>query len=116
MRIAALVALLVATTPANAGFFTYSEWSALSPNGRATYIAGVYDTLSTIAYDDSSGAYVLYVRACFSRSRMNNGQMADNLVEFVKTRPKFQAGDVVTAFVNYVIDACGPPPPKKTPS
>lgn len=112
MRRIILAAAIALASPAHAGFFTYSEWLSLSQNGRATYIAGVYDTLTTIVYEETSGAYASHVRACFAASKMKNGQMADNLIEFVKTRPKYQAGDVVAAFVNYILSACGPPPSK----
>ena len=44
-KFAVVVALFAMSAPANAVFFTYSQWEALAPIERASYISGLYDGL-----------------------------------------------------------------------
>jgi hypothetical protein len=41
---------------------------------------------------------------------MSDGELADNIIAFVKTRPELQERSVSGALMNYLIDFCGAPP------
>jgi hypothetical protein len=41
---------------------------------------------------------------------MSNGELADNVMAFVKTRPELQERSVSGALMNYLITYCGAPP------
>lgn len=50
-KFAVAVALVAMSAPADAVFFTYSQWEALPPIGRASYISGLYDGLVSFAFE-----------------------------------------------------------------
>jgi hypothetical protein len=105
-----IAALALLSAPANASFFTYSEWPTWPLERQAAYIAGMYDGITSVAYEPLSRRYALHLHSCMLRSKMNNAQIAQNLRIFVSTRPSLQSGNVPTALVQYFHEACAPVP------
>lgn len=110
MRLAAFAVVVFATLPsmASASFFTFQEWAAMGPQQRAMYISGAYDTLTGIASNDADVRRVRHQVACLAKSKMNNSQLATNVLEFAKDKPKLQTGPVVGVLLEYLFAACGP--------
>jgi len=95
--------LNVAAVP---NYFTYAQWVKLSPEGRAAYIAGTFDSLVN-RYDDDAGRTVaLHYLECLARAKMGSNQLGDNLQTYVSARPELQAGTVYAALVKYLADQC----------
>lgn len=105
-------ALLIVISPvANAGpFYSYPEWAALDETHRAVYIAGAFDALLGIVRDEADLPTTKHYDNCITRANLSNGELADNLIAFVKTRPDLQRRSVTGALINYLVTFCGPPP------
>jgi hypothetical protein len=103
---------LIATSPvANAGqFYSYRQWVALDDTLRSVYIAGVFDSLLGIVRDRKDIPVTKHYDDCITRANMSNGELADNIMKFVKTRPELQERSVSGALMNYLISFCGRPP------
>jgi hypothetical protein len=86
-------------------YFTYPQWVKLSPEGRAAYIAGAFDSLVN-RYDDTGRAIALHYSQCLARAKMGSTQLGDNLQTYVSARPELQAGTVYAALVKYLADLC----------
>ena len=66
----ATIALIVLVSPASATFFTYAEWAALPEYGRALYIAGLYDALTTFTYHiEEDHVVLLHFRQCIGTAK-----------------------------------------------
>lgn len=107
----AVALLTTLAVPAGASFFSFQEWAAMRPQQRAMYIAGAYDTVTGLASNDADVRRVRHQVTCMANSRMNNNQLAANVLEFAKTKPKLQTGPVVGALLEYLFAACGPVKP-----
>jgi hypothetical protein len=107
-----ICSLLVAiSTVANAGqFYSYRQWVALDATLRAAYIAGAFDSLLGIVRDRSDLPATKHYDDCISKANMTNGELADNIIAFVKTRPRLQERSVSGALINYLVAFCGAPP------
>ena|ERR1700722_15033877 len=105
--IAAVVAL---NEPASAGFFTYSEWAALPPTARAVYVAGLFDALTGFVSRDEDSAMTKHYSNCLKQAKMDNMQLANNMLSYGSSHPEFQAKPATGAFINYLIAMCGSPP------
>jgi hypothetical protein len=81
----ALAIFVVWVTPVEAQFYNYSQWERTIPNARALYIAGAFDTLIGITDREGIKAREHY-RDCMTRSKMDNGQLAENVRSFVSLR------------------------------
>ena len=105
---------LIAASPlANAGqFYSYRQWVALDDPLRSVYIAGVFDSLLGIVRDRKDLPITKHYDRCITRANMSNGDLADNVMAFVKTKPELQERSVSGALINYLIDFCGAPPPQ----
>ena len=58
--------------------------SELSPEGRAAYIAGTFDSLVD-RYDDDAGRTVaLHYLECLARAKIGSNQLGDNLQTYVQ--------------------------------
>lgn len=102
----ALVAIgLLAAGPASADFYSYQEWARLSKGARATYIAGAYDMMNGFITDQTKDDLDRW-DACLGRSKMTNGQLAENLFNFVSAKPELQTGSVRVALWAYFRSAC----------
>jgi hypothetical protein len=93
-KFAVVVALFAMSAPANAVFFTYSQWEALAPIERASYISGLYDGLVSFASDADDARVGSHYQSCITRSKMTNVQLSDNVRTFASTRPKLQISGV----------------------
>jgi hypothetical protein len=92
-------------------YFTYAQWVKLSPEGRAAYIAGTFDSLvnrygDDTGRDDTGRAVALHYSECLARAKMGSNQLGDNLQTYVSARPELQAGTVYAALVKYLADQC----------
>lgn len=105
-----LAALLVSAAPANAVYFTYSQWESLPASMRAAYIAGMYDALTSFSDNDEGAAYARHYQACVSTAKMSTGQMAENVRIFASSRPELQGPSVGGAFIKYLVSLCGSQP------
>jgi hypothetical protein len=103
---------LIALSPvANAGqFYSYRQWLALDEALRSVYIAGVFDSLLGIVRDRNDLPVTKHYDNCITQANMTNGELADNVMAFVKTRPELQERSVSGALINYLVDYCGAPP------
>jgi hypothetical protein len=110
-RIATVLLLLMPLSAMAAGYVTYAQWAAMSPNLRAVYIAGSIDTLVTLAANDEGAKYGRHYELCLQNAKMNNVQLAENILKFASTRPTLQTSSVQKAMIEYLIDACGKPAP-----
>jgi hypothetical protein len=100
---------LVWVTPAQAGFYNYSEWEQLSVDERGGYIAGAIDLITSYATGDDASAPLRY-RECIAKSKMRLSQLDKNVRAYVQTQPDLQAGDMTTAPIKYLVALCGAPP------
>jgi hypothetical protein len=55
-------------------FYSYGHWEQMPPQLRAVYVAGVIDSLSSIATPDQAKSAIHY-SACVQNSGMNSGQI-----------------------------------------
>jgi hypothetical protein len=107
-----ICSFLIAVSPvANAGqFYSYAQWEQLEGTLRAVYIAGVFDSLLGIVNDRNNLPATKHYDDCITRANMTNGELADKVMAFVKTRPDLQRRSVPGALINYLVTFCGPPP------
>jgi len=105
------VFLIAISSVANAGqFYSYRQWVALDDTLRSLYIAGVFDSLLGIVRDRKDLPVTKHYDNCITRANMSNGDLADNVIAFVKSKPELQEKSVSGALMNYLIAYCGPPP------
>ena len=110
LRIICLFSIALSSV-ANAGqFYSYRQWLALDQTLRSVYIAGVFDSLLGIVKDRKDLPVTKHYDQCITRANMTTGELADNIVAFVKTRPELQERSVSGALMNYLISYCGAPP------
>jgi hypothetical protein len=111
--IVVLIALLV-SSGAQANYFTYQQWLAMSELGRAAYVAGAFDSLLTFIdpADEQALAMKWHYNNCLLRAQMSDTQLAANVMNFAKDRPELHTGPVQGALIGYLIAACGAPPTK----
>jgi hypothetical protein len=114
IQLGAIVTILALTAPASAGFFTYSEWTTLSPAPRGAYVSGVFDALTTFVTHDEDQALATHYRDCIARSKMTNMQLADNVYSFGSSHPELQRQSAPAVIGSYLFQLCGalPPPPR----
>lgn len=107
-----ICSFLIAVSPvANAGqFYSYAQWEQLEGTLRAVYMAGVFDSLLGIVSDRNNLPATKHYDDCITRANMTNGELADKVMAFVKTRPDLQRRSVPGALINYLVTFCGPPP------
>jgi len=103
--------LLIVSPVAHAGqFYSYSQWEKLDGTLRAVYIAGVFDSILGIVKDRRDLPVTKHYDDCITRANMSNGELADNVIAFVKTRPELRERSVPGALINYLVGFCGAPP------
>jgi len=103
--------LILISPVANAGqFYSYRQWEELDETLRAVYISGVFDSLLGIVKDRTDLPATKHYDNCISRANMTSGELADNVIAFVKTRPDLKERSVPGALINYLITFCGVPP------
>jgi hypothetical protein len=109
-RLIAMAFICLSPVPAGAGFYTYSQWEALTPNGRANYMAGAFDALTTFIFDEAGTRMAQHYLSCVSKTKMNNGQLAENVRIFASSRPEVQALPPQAALLQYLVQLCGRAP------
>jgi len=107
-----ICAFLILMPPvANAGqFYSYRQWEALDETHRAAYIAGLFDGLLGIVKDRDDLPVTKHYDDCITGANMTNGELADKVIAYVKTRSALQDRSVSGALINYLVAFCGPPP------
>jgi len=101
-----IVLMLVWIAPVSGYYFSYSKWLELPYDVRVAYIAGAYDTL--IGFPDARGHRYVSWDACIKNARVSVGQLADNVQDFAKDKPRYQKGMIQDALFDYLAAACGP--------
>ena len=104
------LALLLLTTPAHAQsvFLNYGQWAQMPINLREIYVAGAFDTLSTVTTPEQV-SYAKHYNECVAKAELNLSQLAKNVKEYAETQPDVQSKPVTTAFMRYLISLCGLP-------
>ena len=103
--------LIVISPAANAGqYYSYRQWEKLDDTLRSVYIAGAFDSVLGIVRDRKDLPVTRHYDNCISRANMSNGDLADNLMAFVKTKPDLRERSVSGALINYLVAFCGAPP------
>jgi hypothetical protein len=104
-----LFGLLMLATSATAQLISYSQWESSSQTFREAYIAGAFDTLTTVTVDQKSTDVANHYFECIKQSKMTGVQMAENVRVFGSTRSEYHAGSVQQVLLNYLISVCGRP-------
>jgi hypothetical protein len=107
IRTAVILAALLFSTAAQANYFTYQTWSALTEDSRIAYLSGVFDSLLVFVPDAG-----LHYETCLVRAKTQTGQLAANVLNFAKDKPELHTGSVQGALIGYLNAACGGPPTK----
>jgi hypothetical protein len=106
----AAVLLLLLSWPAIAEVhpgYTFSQWEKLQDDERTAYIAGLIDSLETMAATEPAQRTARHYTECLMRSRLTAGQLADFLREYVRARPEMQGSYVQRAINDYLNALCG---------
>ena len=106
--IAAVLAILWSAN-ADAEYLTYSEWASLPSAARAFYVSGAFDALTGVVNSPTEKYQKHYVD-CVRDRRIENVQLAENLLEYGTARPDIQRRGVVGALIIFLINWCGPVP------
>jgi hypothetical protein len=100
-----LVFLTSFAQPSGATWLTYSEWQQLPQASQAFYIAGAFDTYSTLGNFDR----YKHFEGCVKRRGITLQQLSANIEKFASTRPRLQNSFVHLAMANYLLQLCGSP-------
>jgi len=119
LRTAVVLIALLVSPAARAEYMTYQKWSGMPETYRTAYIAGVhdsglhgYDSDMTFILNEQPGKYSEHYYKCTQTSGMTDRQLAENVLNFAKSKPEYHTGSVLSALVAYLIAACGNPPKK----
>jgi response regulator of citrate/malate metabolism len=108
----AAVLLLLLSWPAIAEVhldYTFSQWEKLQDDDRSAYIAGLIDSLKTMAATEAAQRTAQHYSQCLMRSRLTARHLADFLREYARARPELQRGSVQRAMNDYLNALCGRP-------
>ena len=83
------------------------QWEKLQDDERTAYIAGLIDSLETMAATEPAQRTARHYTECLMRSRLTAGQLADFLREYVRARPEMQGSYVQRAINDYLNALCG---------
>ena len=108
MRLVTIV-LLFLTTPAYAQsvFLTYSQWEQMPINLREVYVAGAFDTLSTVTTPEQVN-YVKHYNECVAKAKFDLHQLAENMKAYAETQPDLRDKPTPGALLRYLVSICGP--------
>jgi hypothetical protein len=106
-----LPVLLLSSTASSqtAAFYPYSKWDRLPSAERVAYISGVLDTMINYTTDEEGVKWSRHYYNCIKRTNMQNGQLSNNLQEYVRARSDLQQGTVQEAMLHYLGELCGSP-------
>ena len=101
------ILLLLSTTSAHAQsvFLPYSQWERMPINLREMYIAGAFDTLSTVAIPEQAGI-VKQFNQCVADAGFNLHQLTENMKKYAETQPDLQDKPTPGALLRYLISLC----------
>ena len=104
------ILLLLSTISAHAQnvFLTYSQWEQMPISLREMYVAGAFDTLSTVTAVEQV-SIVQHYNECVAKARLNLHQLAENMKEYAETQPDLQDKPTPGALLRYLISLCGTP-------
>jgi len=108
-----LVPLLLISSPvlSSQGVYNnYSDWVRMSDDNRAAYITGVVDSLTVYADSNAGRKAASHYFNCLIRTKITNGQLADQVEAYVTARPQLREGTVQGALIGYLKELCGLPP------
>jgi hypothetical protein len=109
-RLVILGLLMLAPSSAGAEYLNYEQWAALSPDLRAAYMTGTYDSLVGFVATPEEFRMARHYVDCLLRAQMSNTQLSENVREYAAPRPKFHGSTPQHALVSYLIELCGKPP------
>jgi hypothetical protein len=103
------IALLFLTTPAYAQsvFLTYRQWEQLPGNLREIYVAGAFDTLSTVTTPEQVN-YVKHYNECVAKAALNLRELAENMKAYAETQSDLRDKPTPGALLRYLVSICGP--------
>src|SRR5947209_2099538 len=84
--------------PSQGAWLTYSQWERLTPELRAAYVAGAMDSYQAAVVDlgrPSASRTAQKYGICLSAAKMSAMQLADNVLEYTKSKPELHTGTVV---------------------
>jgi hypothetical protein len=108
MRFVTIV-LLFLTTPACAQsvFLTYRQWEQMPINLREIYVAGAFDTLSTVTTPEQVD-FVKHYNECVAKAKFDLHQLAENMKAYAETQPDLRDRPTPFALLHYLVSICGP--------
>ena len=89
--------------------YTFSQWEKLQDDDRSAYVAGLIDSLETMAATEAAQRTAQHYSQCLMRSRLTARELADFLREYVRARPEMQGTSVPRAINDYLNVLCGRP-------
>ena len=89
--------------------YTFSQWEKLQDDDRAAYLAGLIDTLETMAATEPAHRTARHYTQCIMRSQLTARELANFLREYVRARPQLQGSSVQRAINDYLNALCGRP-------
>jgi hypothetical protein len=103
------ILLLLSTTPAHAQnvFLTYGQWEQMPISLREMYVAGAFDTLSTVTSAEHV-SFAEHYNECIAKARLNLHQLAENMKEYAETQPDLRDKPTPGALLRYLVSLCGP--------
>jgi len=112
MRFITIVVLLL-TTPAHAQnvFLLYNQWEQMPKALREMYVAGAFDTLSTVTTAEQVSLAKHY-NECIAKARLSMSQLTENMKEYADAQPDLQSKPAAGALLRYLISLCGTPEPQ----
>lgn len=117
MKRALTLALLMwlSTNSASANFYSYVEWTGLSANSRAAYLAGVFDGFINTAADYGYAAVADHYDRCLLKHRLTTGVLATNVLAYAASKPELHGRSVLSVLISYLSKFCGNPPVVRNP-
>jgi hypothetical protein len=103
----AVVVAVVTSGAADATFFTYPEWDALTTAGKSAYIAGAFDSLEFFGISGAETGATMHYHRCLQSIKMNNSQLADGVRAVALNEPELQGKPVQFALIKYLNKLCG---------
>jgi hypothetical protein len=105
-----IIVLLLSTIPARAqnAYLNYGQWKQMPPTLREMYVAGAFDTLSTVTVHEGVSVARHY-NECVSKAGLTTGQLEENMKEYADTQPDLQSKPVPVALMRYLVSLCGTP-------
>jgi hypothetical protein len=105
-----IIVLLLSTIPTYAQnvYLNYGQWAQMPPALREMYVAGAFDTLSTVTESEKVSVAKHY-NECVSKAGLSTGQLEENMKEYADTQPDLQHKPVPIALMSYLVSLCGTP-------